>query len=121
MDTKAYPERRRFPRANFLCKVILRSSQKEFLTHTQNISIGGVRILLFEDLKVKNEVELIIFASRRLEVSGRIIWSLEIDKKEDESLFDIGIEFLNLEEPDRKFLEELVEELLRKEKNGKSA
>ena len=114
MNHKDYQERRRFPRANFLCKVILRSSQKEFLTHTQNISAGGVRILLFENLAVKSEVKLIIFASRRLEMKGRIVWSLDIDRELDEPLFDIGIEFLDLNKTDKDFLQRLVDKLLEK-------
>jgi len=112
MNYRDYQERRRFPRANFLCKVILRSSQKEFLTHTQNISAGGVRILLFEDLEVKSKVQLVLFASRRLEMEGRIIWSLGIEKEVGEPLFDIGIEFLDLEKSDKEFLEHLVDKLL---------
>ena len=107
-------EKRRFPRANFLCKIILRANKKQYLCTTQNISSGGMRVLLEDELHVEDQAEITLFTSRQIECTGRVVWVLKQQDSplEEGAYFDIGIEFTRIGKKDKEFLEELVDKLL---------
>jgi len=107
---KVDEERRRFPRANFLCKIIVRANKKEYFATTQNISSGGIRVILEDKLEVGTDTQITIFTSRQIECQARVVWVLPADEIQDS--FDTGIEFTQISKQDKDFLEVLVDTLL---------
>jgi len=54
-------ERRKFIRVNCPCKVVLHNPERIIDTHTENISAGGVRVILREEVNEHDMVGLEIF------------------------------------------------------------
>ena len=80
-------DRRQFPRAEYPCLITIRKyvpPEVAILTHTENISIGGVRVIVDHRIDTATEVDLEIdlkdtmpnIASR-----GAIRWVREIEPK----------------------------------------
>ena len=108
-------DRRRFPRADYPCKVVvLRNDLKEsFSTHTENIGTGGVCVILSKELPKFCPVELLLYlkdSGAPIECNGRIIWSVPT-----ETDFDTGIEFIDIKKTDYLRIEKIVGECLRKQ------
>ena len=108
-------DRRRFPRADYACKiVVLRTDLRQtFSTHTENIGTGGICVVLAKELPKFCPVEILLYlkdGGGSVECNGRIVWAIQTDK-----VFDTGIEFLDLTETDRLRIERVVEECLRKQ------
>ncbi len=109
--------RRRFPRVACPCRVVIRAADGEeraFLTHTENIGVGGVGVLLRAGLKVFTPVELevdLLDLEENLRCRGRVVWSVRRKESDPEKpLFhDIGIEFHDIGDRDRRRLEALIE------------
>lgn len=110
-------DRRRFPRLQYPCLVIIRHSQGEkeiILTHTENVGIGGICITLKQSLKmfapVEVELDLLDFENH-IKCEGKIVWSVR--RKSEEKIkplfYDIGVEFTNLQEQDRSRLEGIIQ------------
>lgn len=114
-------ERRRSPRVVFPCRIIVASPIRLLNTHTENVSEGGIRVLLEEKLGVYTIVGLEIFINREkpIKCKGRVRWVVEkVNPLEREPLlFDTGIEFVEINDCDRKYLSELVNHLLSKKQN----
>ena len=107
--------RRRFPRANYPCRVIVyRKGRKDQLAaRTENIGQGGICTLLKEELAKFAVVEVAIFLEDNLppiECEARVVWVVK--RKQD---FDTGIEFLNLSQKDTQRIERIVQECLKKD------
>ncbi len=105
--------RRRFPRADYPCKVVvLRSDLKHvFSTHTENIGAGGICVVLSKALPQSCPVEILLYLKDGgvpIECNGRIAWALRRGGN-----FDTGIEFIDIQEPDRSRIENVVQECLR--------
>ena len=106
-------DKRRFPRANYPCKVVvLRNDLREtFSTHTENIGTGGVCVILPRELPKFCPVQLLLYlkdGSGPLESNGRIIWSI----KRDDS-YDTGIEFIDLKEKYSLRVEKIIQDSLK--------
>ncbi|MEW6170062.1 MAG: PilZ domain-containing protein [Candidatus Omnitrophota bacterium] len=110
--------RRRFPRANYPCKVKLykKHPAEEILTQTDNVGVGGVGVTLGKELPRFLEVQLELDFEDgvgSIKSMGRIVWSvkhtIKLDKKPK---FDTGIEFTNLKAEDKKRIEKIVEMVL---------
>lgn len=106
-------ERRRFPRVHYLCKVtVIKKGQVEtFSTHTENIGVGGICVILKKGLDKFLPVELVLYlenGSPPIECDGRIVW---VVKREEQ--FDTGIEFLNIKQKDVLRIERIVNECLK--------
>jgi c-di-GMP-binding flagellar brake protein YcgR len=81
---------------------------------TENISIGGVRIISQTRLEINTQVDMTLNTdSKPIQAKGRIVWFLEIKapRQEQADLFDIGIEFIGLTSADRQKLESILAEL----------
>jgi len=114
--------RRKFPRVNFPCLVTVRQNLDEkdmILTHTENIGVGGVCVILKKNLKMFAPVDLeldLVDGSEHLTCKGKVVWSIR--RKGDEAIkpffYDVGIEFLDLAKDDAKRIEETVQYLARK-------
>jgi Tfp pilus assembly protein PilZ len=124
MDMWQGVDRRRFPRANYPCKIIVkRKGQTERLsTHTENIGIGGVCVILEQKLARFEEVELSLFLkdkSSPIHCAARIVWVVEKEapagSPKVKAQFDTGVEFVKLSEEERLKIEKVVEECLQKQ------
>ena len=52
-------DRRRFPRVNYPCLVVIEGETEErILAHTENVGIGGVCVILKQDVKLFTSVEV---------------------------------------------------------------
>ena len=111
-------DRRRFPRANYPCKIVLSAAdkKKDFYLHTENISAVGIRVILSEKLSVGQVVDIELFAEvTPIKCRGKVIWGQDIKPINGNKtlLFDVGIEFIGISEYDQKKLQELVNSLLK--------
>ena len=53
-------ERRRFPRRTLVCKITAIFGERLLMlsSHTENVGIGGIRVILQEKLHISTEVEI---------------------------------------------------------------
>ena len=115
--------RRKFPRVNYPCLVVIRNSDDEdkddaILTHTDNVGIGGVCVVLKQDVKMFSEVELeldLLDLGEHICCNGKVVWNVQRQNEAPEKplFFDVGIEFINIMEEDQKRLERIVDRLVR--------
>ena len=115
-------DKRRFPRANYRCKIIVvrKRHKDKFSTHTENVGMGGVCVVLDKELDKFSEAELMIYfedGQPPLDCVGRIVW---VVKRESLSPgkpveFDTGIEFVSLKENDKLRIERIVQQCLSQE------
>jgi hypothetical protein len=113
--------RRKFPRANYPCLVIIRKNHDEpeaMLTHTENLGIGGVCVILKKNLGLFAPVELeidLMDTLPHIKCDGKIVWAVQ-RKDTDErkpSFFDTGIEFVNIRKDDNQRIIAIVERLMK--------
>jgi c-di-GMP-binding flagellar brake protein YcgR len=118
--------RRKFPRAKFPCLVkILKEGRAEesILTHTENISIGGVCVIIKRQLEIfsplKVEIDL-IDGDSVISCRGKAVWVVRRKALEDVKplFYDTGIEFVDLSDADRVRIQKTVDFLV---KNGHEA
>jgi Tfp pilus assembly protein PilZ len=111
-------ERRQFSRVTVLCKVIVSYGERllMFDTHTENLGVGGMRIIIGEGLIVNAELEVELFLPDRgkmLKCKGRVAWSKEMAPRGiNPRFFDTGIEFTKIEESDREMLQGTINALM---------
>lgn len=115
--------RRKFPRVNYPCLVVIRNSADDektnvILTHTDNIGVGGVCVALKQNVKMFREVELeldLLDLGEHICCNGKVVWNVQRKNEAPEKpmFFDIGIEFINIAKDDQKRLERIVERLVR--------
>jgi len=109
--------RRRFPRANYKCKIVIRNkgdASKVFATHTENIGVGGISVLIKEGIDLFRNVELELLledTGPTVKCDGSIVW---VVKKSDpankgDMTFDTGVEFSNLKQADRERIGKIVD------------
>ena len=117
--------RRNFPRVNYPCLVIIRDdnndknddSKNAILTHTENIGIGGVCVVLKKDVKMFSTVMLeldLLDLGNHICCNGKVVWNVQRQGsvREKPLFYDIGIEFVDIEEENQKRLESIVERLV---------
>ena len=116
--------RRKFPRVNYPCLVVIRNNSEGdeknnvILTHTDNVGIGGVCVVLKQNVKMFSEVELeldLLDLGEHICCNGKVVWNVQRQSEAPEKplFFDIGIEFTNIAGEDQKRLERIVERLVR--------
>ena len=77
-------DRRRFPRAEYPCLITVRKNTppvQAVLTHTENISVTGVRVIITKKIEVMTEVDLEIDLKDTLKnviSKGTIAWVKEV-------------------------------------------
>ena len=97
-------ERRRYVRVNKPIKVRIHTDKFSLLTHTENFALGGVSVIIDQQLSAGEIVNLEVFlGSDTFKCRGKIAWSLKVSGKDYESavLYETGIEFLDLTDEDR--------------------
>ncbi len=112
--------RRKFPRVMYPCLVTIRhekGEQQVILTHTENIGIGGICVILKNSIKMFAPVGVemdMLDMDEHIVCEGRIVWSVRRKDFEQEkpSYYDIGIEFVNLLDENQKRIEAIVKKLV---------
>jgi len=98
-------EKRRYLRLNNVLEVeyILPNSDRVHTTSTKDISALGLRFTTNENLEKGSTVEIKLKLpnlQNAIHASGRVAWSKK-STLEDNSPFDIGVEFLKIEEDNK--------------------
>jgi c-di-GMP-binding flagellar brake protein YcgR len=111
-------DKRRFPRADFPCKIIIfkKGQQEKFSTHTENIGAGGVCVILKNALDRFSLVDLVLYIEEGkppIKCEARVVWAVK-----SKDVFDIGIEFININKQDVARIERIVKECLEKEQTS---
>lgn len=111
--------RRKFPRAEYPCKIeVKRKDHPEAVsTQTENIGIGGICVILPKDLGIFAPVEIqldLLDNQDVVQCAGTVVWIVE--KKQGRASFDTGIEFTNLKRKDAIRINDIIEKIV--EKNG---
>ncbi len=108
--------RRKFPRISFPCLIKIRDvhgKDDAMLSHTENLSVGGVRVILKKTVKLGSSLDIeidLMDAGEHLRCRGKVVWSEQREGTEvfKPLFFDIGIEFVNVSDVDRKRLDVIV-------------
>ncbi len=113
--------RRNFPRIKFPCLVTIAAESKTaanaILTHTQNVGIGGICVLISEDVKKFHflEIELdLMDLGDHIKCKGKVVWNVPNNTSSPKKkMYDIGVEFEELNEKDRKRILQAVNKFLK--------
>lgn len=112
-------DKRKFARVFFECTVTVKKKGTPlvFHTHTENISLGGICVILGKELFKYTPVELELFLPDDfppVRCRGTIVWSIKRAEylKKKPSQYDTGIEFAELFDEDKARIERIVNELL---------
>ena len=103
-------DRRKFPRVNvkYLINVVCTGEVVQgqprhyvFRTFTENISEGGIRVVLEKEIKIGSVVELELFITDKeslpIECKGTVVWTNKANPEGVKpDLFQTGIQFSNL-------------------------
>jgi c-di-GMP-binding flagellar brake protein YcgR len=107
--------KRRFQRINLQCEISIKSddTQQPISAVTENIGIGGVCVVLdkplerFDRCHVRFEIDKNL---PKIESHGRVVWIVPMrDFKSKKSLFDTGIEFIDIDPSIQHVLQEYLD------------
>jgi hypothetical protein len=123
MDNWIGKEKRRFPRSNFPCKIIIYLPHKHtIISNTENIGIGGSRVIIEEALAVGSVVGMVIFINpyKQIKCKAKVVWQIESKNVpvNNLTLFDTGLEFMDMSKVGKEAVEELLETLSKKDDAG---
>lgn len=123
--TWGFKERRKFPRATFPCKIVVQFSNRQLVSQTKNISAGGLRVSLEERIERYETVDLELFLKKEspIKCKGRITWVIEIINPMENcpTMFDVGVEFMDISDTDREYIKEMVDMLLSSNEDAESS
>ncbi|MDP8211938.1 MAG: PilZ domain-containing protein [Candidatus Zapsychrus exili] len=113
--------RRRFPRVRYPCLIVIRSEEQDnnvILTHTENIGVGGVCIVLKEPLKMFSNITIeldLLDMESHIKCEGKIMWCVQRSGSADKKplFYDMGIEYVGLDEKELKRLDSIVVRLVK--------
>lgn len=109
-----FTEKRESPRVNILCKISCIFGERLLVldSHTENISVTGMRVILEERLSISTVVEIELFLlnmGKPLKCKGQIIWTTEINPIETKPrLFDTGIKFIEIDNSSQEEIKKFV-------------
>jgi len=114
--------RRKFPRVKYPCLIVVSNKEGEketILTHTENLGIGGVCVILKQNLKIYSPVELeldLLDLGNHVKCLGKVVWNVQrkSDLKKKPKQYDIGIEFVNVVAEDQVRVDKIVSNLMEK-------
>ena len=105
-------ERRNFVRVKIPCTITLLQPRDLTLgCQTENISAGGIRVLLTKRLPISSTINLAIYISSKepLVCQGKVVWSFARTMKDPDTLFfDTGIEFSAIKDKDVEAINSLI-------------
>jgi len=115
-------EKRKFPRTSKPCNIGLRKKEQVeiFSTRTENISCGGVCVILPKDLGIYTPVDIELDLEdnkEKIKCAATVVWSVKRrdPSEEKHGFIDTGIEFSNLRETDKERIDKFVAECLKEE------
>jgi hypothetical protein len=119
--------RRKFPRVKFPClvKIVhLGMAPEAILTHTENVSGGGLCVVIKKSLELFSEAGIEIDLMDGEDVilcKGRTVWAIRRKATEavKPSFYDTGFEILDITEKDRKRIERVVEHFVKSQQKAK--
>ena len=108
-------ERRRFPRlaasVDVNYSVVKKTSAAES-SEAKNISAGGICLIVYQKLKIGTVLDLKIFISdinQTVTAQGKVIWSSHFTVGHDSrDRYDVGIEFIEIDQAARRKISEYV-------------
>lgn len=112
--------RRRFPRVVYPCLVVIENNEAGgkdiILTHTENIGIGGVCLILKQNIKMFTVVDLeldLLDLGNHIKCQGKVVWNVlrEPDAKNKPMFYDIGLEFVDVKDEEQHRLERIIQRL----------
>jgi len=120
--------RRKFPRVNYPCLVVIRNGEEPedgdddrnstILTHTDNVGVGGVCVILKQDLAMFSPVALeldLLDLGDHICCNGKVVWNVRRQEQDNSkpALYDIGIEFTDIKKEDHARLEKIISRLVK--------
>jgi Tfp pilus assembly protein PilZ len=113
--------RRRFPRVMFPCliKITKREGPPDtLLTHTENVSVGGVCVIVRRHLDIFMPIALeldLLDSEETFVCDGKVVWTVRRKATESfkPSFYDIGIEFTNIDNTNRARIEKMIAHLIK--------
>lgn len=118
--------RRKFPRVNYPCLVVIHNGgepddddrDNTILTHTENVGVGGICVVLKQDVKMFSTVDLemdLLDLEDHIRCQGKVVWNVQRQAGATEKplFFDIGIEFVDITGEDQTRLGKIVDRLAR--------
>ncbi len=115
-------DRRHFSRAEYPCLITIFKNtfpKQAILTHTRNVSVGGVHVIIRERIEVSTEVDLELDLKDMLPTilsKGTISWVEKIPSGREgkPAHYDTGIHFIGLKDEGKERIRKIVERLLGK-------
>ena len=107
-------ERRRFLRKVFHCKIAVGSPLRWLTSHIEELSTGGLRVILEERLNIFAPVSLELFLEKKLSVKckGKVVWVEEevnpVHMENEPVAYITGIEFTQMQEKDKQYIKRLI-------------
>jgi hypothetical protein len=94
-------------------------SQQQFLTHTENIGLGGLCITLKNEIKLFTPVEVeidLLGIDEHVYPKGKVVWNVRRKSMEEIKplFYDIGIEYTTISKHDQNCLRQTLQLLIDK-------
>ena len=86
--------------------------KQEFSDKTKNISAGGLCLVVYEKLNIgeKVQIEMELPSKEVINAEGKVVWisEYEISGREEETIYDIGVEFVKISQKERDEINKFV-------------
>lgn len=111
-------EKREFRRIRIACKITLVFNNRQIVlnSHTEDISAGGIMVIIEEEFKPSIIVDLELFLwdnGKSIKCKGEIAWVNEIIPKETKPhLFNTGIKFIDISDSDKEQIRAFVNNII---------
>ncbi len=111
--------RRQFPRVNYPCLLVIKDQENQentLLTHTENVGLGGVCVILKRNIKMFSAVGIeldLLDLGDHIKCQGKVVWSVrrKMDAEKKPLFYDIGVEFDDLSPKEKDRLAAIVVKL----------
>ena len=118
MYTTSGTDRRKHPRAEIICPVIIQTKRTVISGETQNISAGGALIRCRKRLRPNQVISMFIsvsLLSPRISASAKVVRSNISHSTNEAGSYDIGVEFRAVSDQDQKLISTKVAQHLKSE------
>ena len=107
-------DQRTFPRVSTQCDIAIGDHLQDLIkTKTQNLGAGGVCVILNRQVEKLSRVHLRLTLEDSItpiECDGRVVWMVRSKELVSGRVsFDVGVEFLNLKDEDRKLIQSFTD------------
>jgi len=86
--------------------------EQEFSDKTKNISVGGICLVAYEKLNIGEtlQISMELPSEKVINAIGKVIWisEYEIIDREEETIYDIGVEFIGISKKEREEINKFV-------------